>query len=187
MLKERENAPPPNFNMGPLPSERDSHARCAPPLRSPKRERREGSCSRRPSAYPAQPLVGHRIAALPHPRWLTRSRRAPLGPQPRAPFSPSRTACPSTRYRRTTPAAISMRLAAVGCAKELFTSDAIAMLHEAAPGSLRDVDRIARNALRLARKKRKLAEAISSRPCSRPTACVEGTHDQRQALPSRAP
>lgn len=54
---------------------------------------------------------------------------------------------------------IRMRLAAVGCTKELFTSDATAMLHEAASGSLRDVDRIAHNALRLAaRKKRKLVE-----------------------------
>lgn len=52
-----------------------------------------------------------------------------------------------------------MRLTAVGCTKELFTSDAIAMLHEAAAGSLRDIDRIAHNALRLAaRKKRKLVE-----------------------------
>lgn len=52
-----------------------------------------------------------------------------------------------------------MRLAAVGCNKELLTSDAIAMLHEATSGSLRDVDRIAHSALRLAaRKKRKLVE-----------------------------
>jgi general secretion pathway protein A len=52
-----------------------------------------------------------------------------------------------------------LRLAAVACTKELFTSDAIALLHEAASGSLRDVDRIAHNALRLAaRKKRKLVE-----------------------------
>jgi type II secretory pathway predicted ATPase ExeA len=52
-----------------------------------------------------------------------------------------------------------MRLASVGCNKELFTSDAIAMLHEATSGSLRDVDRVAHSALRLAtRKKRKLVE-----------------------------
>jgi type II secretory pathway predicted ATPase ExeA len=51
------------------------------------------------------------------------------------------------------------RLAAVGCNKELFTSDAIAMLHEAASGSLRDIDRVAHSALRMAaRKKRKLVE-----------------------------
>ena len=54
---------------------------------------------------------------------------------------------------------IRMRLGAVGCNKELFTSDAIAMLHEATSGSLRDVDRVAHSALRLAaRKKRKLVE-----------------------------
>lgn len=54
---------------------------------------------------------------------------------------------------------IRMRLASVGCNKELFTSDAIAMLHEATSGSLRDVDRVAHSVLRLAtRKKRKLVE-----------------------------
>ena len=51
------------------------------------------------------------------------------------------------------------RLAAAGAAKELFTSDAIAILHEAASGSLRDIDRVAHKALRLsARRKRKLVE-----------------------------
>ena len=51
------------------------------------------------------------------------------------------------------------RLAAAGSAKELFTSDAIAILHEAASGSLRDIDRVAHKALRLsAKKKRKLVE-----------------------------
>ncbi len=52
-----------------------------------------------------------------------------------------------------------LRLARAGCERELFSSDAIAMLHEAANGALRDVDRIATNALReAARKKRKLVE-----------------------------
>ena len=51
------------------------------------------------------------------------------------------------------------RLAAAGSTKEIFTSDAIAILHEAASGSLRDIDRVAHNALRIsARKKRKLVE-----------------------------
>jgi type II secretory pathway predicted ATPase ExeA len=51
------------------------------------------------------------------------------------------------------------RLTAAGATKEVFTSDAIAMLHEAASGSLRDIDRVAHNALRIsARKKRKLVE-----------------------------
>ena len=51
------------------------------------------------------------------------------------------------------------RLSRVGCTRELFTSDAIALLHEAAGSSLRDIDRIATSALRAsARKKRKLVE-----------------------------
>jgi type II secretory pathway predicted ATPase ExeA len=52
-----------------------------------------------------------------------------------------------------------VRLGRVGCDKELFSSDAIAMLHEAASGGLRDIDRIATAALReTARRKRKLVE-----------------------------
>jgi general secretion pathway protein A len=52
-----------------------------------------------------------------------------------------------------------LRLGHVGCDRELFASDAVAMLHEAASGALRDIDRIATNALReAARKKRKLVE-----------------------------
>jgi type II secretory pathway predicted ATPase ExeA len=51
------------------------------------------------------------------------------------------------------------RLAHVGCDKELFASDAIAMLHESANGAHRDIDRLATAALReTARKKRKLVE-----------------------------
>jgi type II secretory pathway predicted ATPase ExeA len=47
----------------------------------------------------------------------------------------------------------------VGGSKELFSSDAVAMVHEAAGGSLRDADRIATLALRLAaRRKRKAVE-----------------------------
>ena len=54
---------------------------------------------------------------------------------------------------------IRMRLHRVGCDRELFASDAPAMIHEAAAGSLRSVDRIATGALRAAsRKKRKLVE-----------------------------
>lgn len=54
---------------------------------------------------------------------------------------------------------IRARLAAAGVNKELFTSDAIAILHEAASGSLRDIDRVAHNAIRSsARRKRKLVE-----------------------------
>ena len=58
----------------------------------------------------------------------------------------------TTDYLRT-------RLARVGCTREIFTSDAVTMLHEAASSSLRDIDRLATAALRAAaRKKRKLVE-----------------------------
>jgi type II secretory pathway predicted ATPase ExeA len=51
------------------------------------------------------------------------------------------------------------RLARVGCDRELFSSDAVSMLHEAALGSLRDIDRVATAALReAARRKKKLVE-----------------------------
>jgi type II secretory pathway predicted ATPase ExeA len=50
-----------------------------------------------------------------------------------------------------------MQLAGVD--KEVFSSDAITILHEAALGTLRDLDRVATTALRLAsRRKRKLVE-----------------------------
>ena len=53
---------------------------------------------------------------------------------------------------------VRMRVVRVGGSKELFSSDAIALLHEAA-GGLRDVDRVATLALRLAaRRKRKTVE-----------------------------
>jgi general secretion pathway protein A len=51
------------------------------------------------------------------------------------------------------------RLRRAGCDREVFAADALAMLHEAALGSLRDTDRLATAALREAtRKKRKLVE-----------------------------
>jgi type II secretory pathway predicted ATPase ExeA len=50
---------------------------------------------------------------------------------------------------------VSARLKKAGCDREVFTSDAIAMLHEAASGSLRDVDRLATAALRVAAKRKK--------------------------------
>ena len=54
---------------------------------------------------------------------------------------------------------IAFRLQAAGCTRDLFTSDASAMIHEAALGSLRDIDRVATAALRLsAKRKRKLVE-----------------------------
>ena len=54
---------------------------------------------------------------------------------------------------------IGMRLHRAGCERELFASDAIAMIHEAAMGGMRDADRLATAALReAARMKRKLVE-----------------------------
>lgn len=51
------------------------------------------------------------------------------------------------------------RLARAGCSRELFTGDTVAMLHEAATGGMRDVDRLASACLReAARKKHKLIE-----------------------------
>lgn len=52
-----------------------------------------------------------------------------------------------------------LRLERAGCEREVFPSDSIAMLHEAATGALRDIDRLATAALReAARKKKKLVE-----------------------------
>jgi general secretion pathway protein A len=54
---------------------------------------------------------------------------------------------------------VRMRVGRVGGSKELFSPDAVALLHEAAAGGLRDIDRVATLALRLAaRRKRKLVE-----------------------------
>lgn len=51
------------------------------------------------------------------------------------------------------------RLARVGASKDIFSVDALAMLHEAAGSSLRDTDRLATAALRAAtRRKKKLVE-----------------------------
>jgi len=65
-----------------------------------------------------------------------------------APLTPEDT----TEYLR-------LRLERAGCDREVFPSDSIAMLHEAATGALRDIDRLATAALReAARKKKKLVE-----------------------------
>lgn len=54
---------------------------------------------------------------------------------------------------------IRYRMGKAGCDREVFASDAVAMLHEATAGGLRDIDRLASAALRdTARKKRKLVE-----------------------------
>lgn len=58
-----------------------------------------------------------------------------------------------------TEAYVRMRLTRAGCDRELFTSDALTMLHEATRGAMRDIDRIATSALRLAaRSTRRLVE-----------------------------
>ena len=54
---------------------------------------------------------------------------------------------------------IRMRMSRAGCEREVFASDALALLHEAALGSLRDIDRLASAALsEAAKKKRRLVE-----------------------------
>ena len=54
---------------------------------------------------------------------------------------------------------IRYRLKLAGSDKELFTSDAITVLHEASVGTLRDLDRVATCAMRIAsRRKRRLVE-----------------------------
>lgn len=51
------------------------------------------------------------------------------------------------------------RLRRAGCERELFATDAVAMLHEAAASSLRDTDRLASNCIRsAARRKKKTVE-----------------------------
>jgi len=54
---------------------------------------------------------------------------------------------------------VRMRVVRVGGSKELFSPDAVALLHEAAGGGLRDLDRVATLALRLAvRRKRRIVD-----------------------------
>jgi len=54
-----------------------------------------------------------------------------------------------------TAAYLAFRLGRVGCEREVFTSDAIAMLHEATNGGFREIDRMATAALRTAARRRK--------------------------------
>jgi len=52
-----------------------------------------------------------------------------------------------------------MRMTRVGLEREVFTSDAVVLLHEATAGAMRDLDRLCAAALRETfRKKRKLVE-----------------------------
>ena len=49
---------------------------------------------------------------------------------------------------------IAYRMKRAGCDREVFSSDAISLMHEASRGHLRDLDRIATDCLKLAQKKR---------------------------------
>jgi len=54
---------------------------------------------------------------------------------------------------------VRLRLRRAGCEREVFASDALAMLHEATRGAMREIDRLATAALReAARKRRRLVE-----------------------------
>ncbi len=54
---------------------------------------------------------------------------------------------------------VRMRLKRAGCDREVFASDALALLHESTAGAMREIDRLAAAALReAARKKRRLVE-----------------------------
>jgi general secretion pathway protein A len=91
-----------------------------------------------------QPDLDHRLSRRHHrslySRLHTRLRIDPLTPEDTAEY-------------------LRVRLSRVGCQRELFASDALAMLHEAASGALRDIDRLATSALReAARRKKKLVE-----------------------------
>jgi type II secretory pathway predicted ATPase ExeA len=81
--------------------------------------------------------LGHRSL---YSRLHTRLRVEPLSPEDTAEY-------------------LRIRLQRVGCERELFGSDAVAMLHESASGALRDIDRLATAALKeAARRKKKLVE-----------------------------
>lgn len=49
---------------------------------------------------------------------------------------------------------VAYRMKSAGCDREVFSSDALSILHEASRGHLRDIDRIATDCLKLAHKKR---------------------------------
>lgn len=57
---------------------------------------------------------------------------------------------------------VRLRLTRAGCERELFSGDALTLLHEATLGAMRDIDRVAGAALReAARRKRRLVERDS--------------------------
>jgi type II secretory pathway predicted ATPase ExeA len=49
---------------------------------------------------------------------------------------------------------VAYRMKRAGCDREVFSSDALSLMHEASRGHLRDLDRIATDCLKLAQKKR---------------------------------
>ena len=61
-----------------------------------------------------------------------------------------------------------LRLKRAGCDRDLFDSDALALLHQATQGAMRDLDRLATHALRIAaaKKRRLIDRAIVSQALS---------------------
>jgi general secretion pathway protein A len=49
---------------------------------------------------------------------------------------------------------VAYRMKSAGCDREVFSSDALSLIHEASRGHLRDIDRVATDCLKLAQKKR---------------------------------
>ena len=74
-----------------------------------------------------------------------------------------------------------MRLERVGCARELFADDAVSVLHEAAEGAHRELDRLATDALRLAarRGKRVIDRALARQGVSADAAREDASRGAR--------
>jgi hypothetical protein len=125
------------------------------------------SISTRPSAHSAQLRLRQPIALIPDtggPAFSRLHRRLRIDP-----LAPADT----SEYRV-------MRLARVGCDRDIFASDAVAMIHEAATGGMRDVDRLATAAIReAARRKRCVRPAKNDdlRSPPRISSAHEGTRD----------
>ena len=65
------------------------------------------------------------------------------------------------------------RIAIAGASKDLFDWDALALLHEASAGRLRDIDRIATEALRRAARRR--LKRVDARPSWPPSTRTSST------------
>lgn len=74
-----------------------------------------------------------------------------------------------------------LRLRRAGCDRDLFDSDALALLHQATQGAMRDLDRLATHALRLAAaKKRRLIDRaiLSPKPSPSTPKTPPSSHSQ---------